>query len=136
MSKIPMSSNSMTLKPASLATAADVEKTVAEMTLGRLLSAPLPQTVQEFRQHTLMALLTGRQIEADLAEDDSWQTTPPDKPGTWAMRSRETSFEPEPVVVQNRTGELWAVDTDVGTLPVLDLHHNLTSIRWRFIARP
>ena len=46
----------------------DQERTLAESAYGDLLLMPLPRTEQDFRRAIVMAVLIGRQIEADFQQ--------------------------------------------------------------------
>jgi len=60
-----------------------------------------------------------------------WQANPPDKPGCWWMLCGECDGEPELVHVEHRRGDLWAVDCEIGSLPVKMYHDGLTNCLWQ-----
>lgn len=60
-----------------------------------------------------------------------WRAALPSKPGEWWMICGECDGVPELVTVKSMRGELWAVDCEVGTLPVQVLHDGLTDCLWQ-----
>lgn len=59
-----------------------------------------------------------------------WLPRLPSKPGQWWLLCSECAGTPELVNVEHRGGELWAVDCEVGTLPVKALNDGLTECLW------
>ncbi len=60
-----------------------------------------------------------------------WCVLVPETPGKWWMRCSESSGEPELITVEYRNKTLWAIDSDVGTLPIQELHERLTDCQWQ-----
>ena len=114
----------------------DQPKTIAEQAYCDLLTMPRSQTDRDFRRAVVMAVLIGRQIEADFGAVTPWQSNPPAQPGQWEMRSRETDFEPSRVTVFDRGGQLWVTDPAIGTNLLEDFHYNLCEIMWRKGRQP
>ncbi len=69
-----------------------------------------------------------------LPPSDVWHSTPPSKPGDWWMLCGEAEGEPEIVRVEWRHGELWAIDCEIGSLPVKMYHDGLTACMWQEAA--
>lgn len=106
------------------------EKTSAEQAYSELLFMPPPQTSADFRRAIMLAVLIGRQLEADFA-GSPWQATPPVEPGSWEVACAETDFEPHRVMVFEQAGELYVECRDVGTNTVDAYHRGLMETRWR-----
>ena len=111
----------------------DKPKTATEQAYSELLLGPVPQTDQDFRRALVMAVMVGRQLEAE-GTGTPWQTAPPNTPGTWQIACDESDYEPQPVRVFDQAGELWMDDPAVGTYPLDVYHHNLINLRWRQAA--
>ena len=62
----------------------DKPKTIAESAYCELLAMPVPKTPLDFRRAIVMAVLIGRQLEAEFA-GSPWRHAPPTEPGTWDM---------------------------------------------------
>ncbi len=60
-----------------------------------------------------------------------WRAELPSKPGQWWMVCSECEGTPELVTVESRSGELWALNCEVGTLPVKALYEGLTDCLWQ-----
>ena len=60
------------------------------------------------------------------------QYTPPTFEGLWFMKCDEVDGDGEWVNVRMIDGELWAVDCDIGSLPVAMYHNGLTNCQWRY----
>lgn len=63
--------------------------------------------------------------------DVLWLERMPSKPGKWWLDCYECEGSPELVTVESRGGDLWAVNCEVCTLPVKDLHNGLTNCLWK-----
>lgn len=111
----------------------DQPKTVAESAYSELLLMPPPKTPLDFRRAIVMAVMVGRQLEAECL-GTPWQTAPPTTPGTWQIACDETDYEPQPVRVFDQAGELWVDDPVVGSYPLDVYHFNLIDLRWRQAA--
>ena len=59
-----------------------------------------------------------------------WQKTAPTEAGEWYMRCWEANYALELVDVKLKDGELWAIDCDIGSLPVAMYHDGLTDCLW------
>ncbi len=114
------------------------QKTPTEQAYMDLLLGPVPQTGPDFRRAIVMAVLIGRQLEAEFA-GSPWQDTPPNEPGVWEVACAETNFEPsrvrvfrpEPTSRLRPLDVLWVECPNVGSNPVDTYHHNLIQTRWR-----
>jgi hypothetical protein len=135
-----ITSNSMELKPAAKAKpAADDTKTLATRVYGDLLATPFPKTQKDFQRILIMAVMVGRQIEHDFTTPvestaptgDGWQTTPPNAAGVWEMRCNESDFKSLLMTIEDRDGELWALDDLIGPYPLDLFHAGLIELRWR-----
>lgn len=73
-------------------------------------------------------LLLGSSMWLDMK---TWRRTPPDKPGRWWMACMETDGDPEVTLIEERDGELWAVDTGAGSFPMQHYHDGLTNCAWK-----
>jgi hypothetical protein len=66
--------------------------------------------------------------------DEIWQSCAPGKPGKWWMICSEAQGEPELVSVEIHRGSLWAINCEIGSLPVNDYHEGLTNCMWQEAA--
>lgn len=60
-----------------------------------------------------------------------WRVLAPEAPGKWWMRCGESSGEPELITVEYHNNKLWAIDSDVGTIRIQELHERLTDCQWQ-----
>ena len=61
----------------------------------------------------------------------AWLSQPSTSEGDWWMLCGECDGEPELVSIERKSGELWAMDCAIGSLPVKHYHDGLTNCLWQ-----